>query len=246
MSLDPTFDARTIGSDWALVAGELPAALADAIAAFEAADFAEPPAGVTIDTINARNAQDKITELAHALVLGENFAEAKRTVCYRLAVNVLAEAANAVPELIEKVEPEFDAAVAELQAAINALPPDHSATALIAAGPEAVAAYHRAVKAQATLLKFNGWINSMYGLPAFRGCRREPALLLTRPTTRAELKALLNAKAVAGSELNPVFIAAVNNGLVWELHTPAQAQALANEINSQPVAKSAGMRFVKW
>jgi hypothetical protein len=246
MSLDPSFDARRVTSDWGVIVGnKLPAKLSAAIAAFDAAEYAEPPAGIALDTITAKNAEQKITELAQSLVLGEKFNEAQRHVILNLARTVLHEAGWAVPELVERVTPEFDAAVAEFQAAVNALPPDHSAAALIAAGGDAVNAYHRAVGAQQRLDQFNSWIGSMYQLPAYAG-RRENELHLVTPTNRAELSLLLNAKSTKGSELNPVYLTAIEAGLRWELHTPDEARQIADQINAQPVERNSSMRFVKW
>lgn len=248
MSMDVSLDARQIAESWPLVVGKLPADLAGCLAAFEEAAYVQAPGGgMPVEKITAKNVGEAITGLAEAYAIEDAFTKAHRQVRDLLAYRVLNLAGEAVPELIERMEPDFDAAVAEFRAAVDSLPPEHGAAALIAAGPSAVEAYHRAVAAQQKLNQYGNWINSLHSLPAFRGFRREPALKLIRPSTRAEFKLLLDAgNRRTDSELNPVYVAAIEAGLPWQMLTPAEAQAVADEINAQPVEKNPNMRFVRW
>jgi hypothetical protein len=97
-----------------------------------------------------------------------------------------------------------------------------------------VDAYHRATEAEANLTRFQAWLNTLYGVPG-HGYRREAMLLLLRPTTRAELQALLD--STGGGDLNATYLKAVELGIEWGLNTPAEAVAIAEEINAQPVIR---------
>lgn len=235
---DPTLDAKRVVSDWGALVGDLPKPLAEAIAVFDEAQWVEPPAGgLPVEKITAKNVEEAVTDLARSLTLEGTFTTAKNRVLDGLARRVLALAAEAVPDLLDRLEPEFNAAVAEFKAAVDGLPEDHSPAALIASGPSAVESYHRAVEAQAKLNRFSGWLNTLTGLPGFGGYA-DSVLRILRPSNRAEYKLLLDAGSRRdGSELNPLYVAAVEAGLPWQMNTPAEAQVIADEINSQPVER---------
>lgn len=237
MSFDITLDARQIGESWPAVV-KLPADLAGTLAAFDEAEWVQPAgAGIPVEKITVKNVAEAVQSLSQLYAVEEAHNRAQRDVRKQLAARVLALAAAHTPALIEQVTPAFDKAVAEFRETVESLPDNHTPTALLAAGGSAVDAYHRAIAAQQQLRVFAAWINSMYTLPGFTGCRREPALILVTATNRAELTSLLNAKPVQGSELNPVYLTAIQLGLKWGLHDPATAQQIADGINSQPVVK---------
>ena len=234
MQFDQSFVAKTIAADWPRMVGDLPKPLTDAIAVYEEAQWIEEPHPVVPTNLTAKNVGQAMADATQAFILRDRWFEGRNLVLDSLARNVLALAADAVPALIEKLTPEFDAAVAEYQAAVGLLPDDHSPAALIHAGGGAVDAYHRATEAEANLTRFQAWLNTLYGVPG-HGYRREAVLLLLRPTTRAELQALLD--STGRGDLNATYLKAVELGIEWGLNTPAEAVAIAEEINAQPVIR---------
>ena len=126
--------------------------------------------------------------------------------------------------------------------ALTELPDDHDPAALVARGPAAVDAYHRAIKAQGKLKKYDVFVNSIPGsnLP---GREALHVLRLLRPVDRAGYKGLLDAASRrVKSELSPLYLHAVEHGIAWQLNDPASQREIADEINRQPVAKSNGWR----
>jgi hypothetical protein len=237
--MDPKLEAQRIASDWPLyVEGRLPAALAAAIAAFEAADAVQPPSpAIDVDSITAKNAAQAVLDAVDAAVRAEHLGKARTVVVDALAARVRKQAANAVPEILEGMETEFRASVAEFDRAVRALPADIRPAALVAGGPEVVDAYHRAVDAQKRLQKLDNFIASMSPLAAQpRG--NVKVLRLLRPTNRDEYAGLLTAaNSRAEGELNPVWCYAIEENIAWALTDPWTAKQVADEINAMPVVQ---------
>ncbi|OKH76248.1 hypothetical protein EB73_03200 [Mycobacterium sp. SWH-M3] len=240
---DTIATAGTIANDWPVLVGGLPKALADAVNVFEEAGYAQGP-NVVVDASNVtvKNAQQAVADLADALAAADKFEEAKRRVRRELARQVLHRAGAAVPEVIEKIRPQFDKAVIEFTEAVNALPRNITSDELVNAGPAALAAYQRAAEAAQLIASVDHWLASLHGLPAYAGHKPDPTLRVLNPTSRDQLLALDGAQSKTDSDpylrrLNPLYVAAVRAGIEFEMHTPRESVEIRQRIEAQPVER---------
>jgi hypothetical protein len=246
MYFDPDQRARRVIADFqADLVGQLPKSLLASIALFEASDLAQGPHPAVPDDLGERNIESKILELTQTIILSERYWDARNRVRDHLAQQTLAEFANEVPAIIERLRPQFDATASEYAAAVSMLPDDHRPPALVHAGGAAVDNYRRAVDAEHQLGRFNDFTNALQNVPGF-AARREPIANLLRPTTRAELQQLIDAADKREPDsLNPVFLKAIEIGVPFEFHSPIEAAEIIDAVNAQPVTRNIkNMRFV--
>jgi hypothetical protein len=244
---DVFYTASTISNDWPEVVGKLPKALTEAIDAFDAVRVVEEPyTGFDASEVTAKNASETVTKLAADLVVASQFDEAQRRVSGALAGRILRTAGAVVPEVIDSLRPAFDKAVAEFADAVSELPDDVSSDALVAAGPAVLADYHRALAAQADIARIDRWLDSLVNLPAFAGQPHEPATRVLNPLNRSQFHALGNAASSSDQlgQLNPIYVAAVREKIEFELHDPAEAASIRQEIEAQPVVRKQ-LQFLK-
>ncbi len=228
--------ARRI-AEWQI--GELPKPLADAIALWEESRYAMPPATTgTADGITTKNVSERIEELALALAVADKHGEASRRIGDALALKVVEAAADALPGIIKRLQPEFTAAAARYAEAVTQLPEQFTADDLLVAAPEISAAYNTAVDAARTLKGCENFLRSTADLPVHGGDPATP-LLIVAAATRADLQALYDAKAgtPAETKLVPQYRAAVARALPFRMATIAESDALRAEIDAQPVER---------
>jgi hypothetical protein len=236
--LDITDTARSVSTDWPALVGTLPKALADAIAVYDEAGYAEgPDVGIDASKITTKNVSQTTADLAEVLAAEDKFNEAKLRVRRVLARSVLHTAGAAVPEVIETIRPVFERAVSEYAEAVEALPDEISSSALVDAGPEVLGAYQTAIAAVAVISRVDSWLAGLSNLPAYAGRNPEPALRVLNPTTRAELQAMVNAQGATNPDLylqrlNPLYVKAVREGIEFQMHTPVETAKLRADIES--------------
>ena len=227
-----TFTARRIGTDWPLLVGKLPDELQTALAVFDAAEAARPPA--VADTITANNAQEVIAAAVDAEIRNDRWAAVQDRIVSGLARNVTAAAVNATGELIARQELQFRADVDTFLAAAAALPEDITEAGLVRAGSEALRAYETAITAQGALKRYESWLSS---LPWTETNRNDLSVLrLIRPTTRNDYGALCNANARRDqSRISSVYLYAAEHDLEWVMTPPWEAKEIAETLNAAAV-----------
>jgi hypothetical protein len=220
--------------------GQLPPALADAVAAFEAADaVAEPSAAaINVTAITADTAAQAVADAVDAAARSGVFHSAKSKVVDALGRRVLGEAIGALPEAFARMTPDLDAAVKELAEALDDLPEEITDAAIVAAGPATLAAYQRALAAQKVLNMLDGFVASVPAGLANSAPELHVLRLLT-PTSRAEYAGLLDAAANRGKRpaLSPLWLFAVRNGIEFAMNSPARQREIADTINSIPIVR---------
>ncbi len=233
---DVHLTASNIAHDWPAIVGQLPKSLDAAIDALDATHVIEEPyAGFDPAKVTAENAAETVTKLAVDLVAASEFGEARSRVAAALAGRILRTAGAVVPEVIESLRPQFDAAVAEFSEAVSTLPEEISDEILVAAGPAVLSEYHRALEAQAVIGRIDGFLSSLHELPAYGGHQREQTLRVLNPVTREQWQALVSAATGGASgPLDPLYVTAVREGIDFEMHTPAEAAAIRADIEAQP------------
>jgi hypothetical protein len=237
---EPTTTAKNISDTWR---GNLPDQLTEAIQAFDESDYVDPPAqsfttaGVTRENIAAR-----IEAHAGQIAAAEAFGKAKSEARRALAQRVITLAAEAAPQKLEELRPQFDKAAADYVAAIYLLPEGRITGDLIAAAsPEVQAANRTAVEAAAVIDGIAGWTAALTNLPGVGSMSHDNVCRVLSPKDRNELAELMGAKSDQPAEkrLNPMLLKAARIGVTFELKTPADATALRKAIDSTPVVRKA-------
>jgi hypothetical protein len=229
--------ARRI-TEWQTDVGDLPKALADAIAVWEESTYAMAPATPATGDCTVKNVSERIEALALALAVADKHGEASRRIGDALALKVVEAAGDALPGIIKRLQPEFTAAAARYAEAVTQLPERFTADDLLVAAPEISAAYNTAVDAARTLKGCENFLRSTSDLPVHGGDPATP-LLIVAAATRDDLQALYDAKAGSPAEdkLVPVYRAAVARGLTFRMATVAESDALRAEIDAKPVER---------
>jgi uncharacterized protein YidB (DUF937 family) len=238
---DSTFIAGNV-ADWAQLGVKLPKDLQAALDAFDALRWVEvehPPVFHVAD-VTADNAEDKVREYAEHLVTTLKLvtspgaggvsvlAEAKRHAVATAARRVNAEAAAAIPEIIEKLTPEFDKHAAAYVDAVAKLPEDLAAETLVAAGADAVVAYADAQREAGHLNLVSSWVASTRNLPGHSD-NPDPVLSILRPHTAEQLAELDKAHRNTHNTnptlaaLNPVWFTAAREGVEFAVNTVPEA-----------------------
>lgn len=230
---DPTHLADEIAS-WTSLGVKLPKPLAQAVNTFEAVRWIEVGHGFDLDitTITADNAEATIESLAEHIVFSETKpgalsakAEAKRRIARMAAVHVIKEGSAAVPDIIEQLTPEFEKHVDAYIEAVSKLPEDITDESLIAAGPDAVAAYVDAQREAEYLNRISWWVSTTRDLPGHGGepdqalniLRPEPTQLYIIDQAAHEADICKTLRAIG-----PVFAAAAQHGIAFGINTSAE------------------------
>jgi len=235
---EPTTTAKNISDNWG---GNLPDELTEAIHAFDESNWVDPPAqtfttaGVTRENIAAR-----IEAHAGQLATAEAFGKAKSEARRALAQRVITLAAEAAPQKLEELRPQFDKAAADYVAAIHLLPEGRiTGDVIAAASPEVQAANRVAVESAAVIAGISAWVAGLSDLPGVGSFEHEKVCRLLSPKDRSQLAELMGAKSDQPAEirLNPMLLTAARLGVRFDLKTPAAATALRREIDSTPVIR---------
>jgi hypothetical protein len=240
---DIATSARRV-SEWTAFGVELPAELAKAIEAFDAALFTEVGYQPRFDPakITPKSVGSDIRKLAEGLALADGSAfgqsqsvleVAKRRVVEALGQRVLGEARRAVPEVIDQLRPGFDLAAAAYVQAVSELPDDLTAESLVGLGADAVGSYQQARSAAGKLAGYDAWISSTADLTGFGGREREVTIRILAPENVVQLARLDEARHrradATVSALNLVWLTAARLGIPFRLQTLAEsAEVRAN------------------
>lgn len=235
---EPTITAKHISDTWG---GNLNDDLTTAIQAFDESDFVDPPAQMfNVAGCTRENVHIRIAEHAQQIAINESFAKARSEARRALAQRVITLAAEAAPQKLEELRPQFDKAAADYVAAIYLLPEGRITGDLIAAAsPEVQAANRTAVEAAAVIDGIAGWTAALTNLPGVGSMSHDNVCRVLSPKDRNELAELMGAKSDQPAEkrLNPMLLKAARIGVTFELKTPAEATALRKAIDSTPVVK---------
>ena len=228
---------------WTQLDVKLPAGLTTALKLFDAVrrvDTNHHPA-FDISRVTPNNAEQLIGE--HAAKLALTLAQpgsssplwrAKQEAESHAGRQVMAEAAEAVPDIISKLTPEFDRHAAAYVAAVVQLPEDLTADALVAAGPDAVIAFGVAQAEVAYLRKIAAWVASTGQLPDHRGDPDAELRGIVKPESHSQLAVLRNAAAGRESHelyaVDKVLFAAARNGVPFAILTLRETAQLREQL----------------
>jgi tetratricopeptide (TPR) repeat protein len=228
-------DKATLISQWTSIA-ELPKALAEAIDLFDEVRYVQEPAGIDVDKITPKNLDETVNRVAAEQAARERFSSARSLVSEALARKVIRLAVDAVPGIIEQLRSGFDEAAEEFVKAVEFLPNELTAAALIDAGPAALEAYQRAQTAQQAIARVDGWLASLPSVPGLGAVESSWVLRVMTPRTRADHSKIMGATPNELG-LNPHYVVAARNSIEFQLHTPVEQRMLHEAVESQPVEK---------
>jgi hypothetical protein len=246
---DPIYTAGSIAADWQLTLGALPPAMKEAVNLFDEADHAQaPPVHFNLTGVTLANVATKIEAHAQTLAVAAQHDEARKQARIALAQRVIQAAADAVPDVITSLTPEFETAVAQYRAAVEVLPERFTADDLLGA-PDIEAAHKAAVTAAQTIKAADQFLARTADLPGFITTERHSVLRVIEAKDRSHLQALLDASTKKSSpaeqRVEPVYRTAVNLGLTFRMATQSEADQLRREIESQPIVRKA-VKFVSF
>jgi hypothetical protein len=242
------YDSTSIASQvsrWTGLGVKLPQELSDAIAVFESLVYTEVGYQPVFDIaeVTAVNAEEKIKAFAEQLALADVpggglsvLEKAKSHAVDVAARRVNALARDAIPEVIEQLTPEFDQHAEAYTEAVSKLPEDLTAETLVAAGPDAVAAYGQAQQEAQHLAKFDAWVFQTGQLSGVLQREAEAVLRILRPSTALELVKLDGAAHKQADPslvaLNPVFYTAARRGVAFGINTLQEAAGIRSHLES--------------
>jgi hypothetical protein len=156
-----------------------------------------------------------------------------------LANRLVWAASEAVPAVLKTLAPQFQTAVQAYTAAVEALPEQISSEVLVASDPALLAAFQNGVAAAKTLRKIDAFLASTSDLPEHGAYQQQPQLRVLNPQSRAELSALMDAKARSDAEnkLVPLFLTAVRNGIEFKMSTCVEAAEHRKYLDGLPVVR---------
>ena len=172
--------AVTAITNWPALGVKLPKSLADKCDVFDAVRYVETAHVVQIDTsaITTTNANDAVAELAAKLLPTESepgqrsaLDRAKAAILDRLGREILALASDAVPGIVEQLQPAFDKAVSVFTESVADLPEPLTSEALVHAGPGALSQYQAAREASQIIATMDSWLAGLVNLPAYAGLK---------------------------------------------------------------------------
>jgi hypothetical protein len=234
---------------------KLPKALADKIEVFDAVRYVETAHAVIVDTssVTTKNADDAVAEPASRLLPAQSepgkrsaLDEAKSAILNQLGVEILREASQALPDVIEQLRPGFELAVSSFTEAVQNLPEKLTSEALVAAGPSAVNEYQNARDAASIIASLDSWLAELINLPAYAGLQTSPALRVLSPANQGELAKLRAAHDSRNAdpletELGKLYLCAAREGIEFGLNTPAESAQIRQTIESTPREKTRGV-----
>lgn len=241
--MDSHLTATRLVTAWTDLGVTLPQKLADTVAGLEGVGYAEAPL-VPFDagSVTPANAEKLVTEYAQRLATVEQFKTAKSQALNAAGNRVLVVAGEVLPDVLGQLQPRLIAASDALASALELLPENPTADALVSAGPAAVEAFQSAKAAVAELDALDRFVASLSGIYGHQG---EVTLRLLTVTTREALQVLLRAKDKQGS-LRPLWVEAVNNPDVsFVINTPDQSREIRRVLDSLPPTERKKPVFLK-
>jgi hypothetical protein len=250
----------TAVTNWPKLGVTLPKQLASKLDVFDAVRYVETAHAVQIDTasITTKNAEDAVAELAARLLPAQSepgklssLDQAKSAIMNQLAGEILREASQALPDVIEHLRPGFERAVSAFAESVINLPEKLSSQALVAAGPSVLSEYQAALAASQFIHALDTWLASLKDLPVFAGLPpATPMLRVLAPATRGEYAKLRDAHEARNAdaveqELGTAYVCAVREGIAFSLNTPADSAQLLQSIESAPREKAGGVTYTR-
>ncbi|UNQ40231.1 hypothetical protein MPC38_02905 [Prescottella equi] len=239
------FDITTTAlsvSDWTALGLQLPKPLADKLDTLEAVRYVETEGPVTsTEKLTARNAEAKVAELAVELATAAQMQAAKSRLVQSLSREIVHAASAAVPELIEQLQPRFDASTAKFTEAVSKLPEVLTSEAIVGTGdPEVLAAFTEAQRAAADIKAIEQFLASLAQLPKYTS-KPIPALRVFRPETAGQARELNSAyQAVNVSEMvrgiGNHLIAGVRLGIPFGMNTPTEVEQMVHRLEAEAQA----------
>jgi hypothetical protein len=237
----------TAVTNWPKLGVTLPKQLVSKLDVFDAVRYVEIAHAVQINTasITTKNAEDAVAELAARLL------PAKSAIMNQLAGEILREASQALPDVIEHLRPGFERAVSAFAESVINLPEKLSSQALVAAGPSVLSEYQAALAASQFIHALDTWLASLKDLPVFAGLPpATPMLRVLAPATRGEYAKLRDAHEARNAdaveqELGTAYVCAVREGIAFSLNTPADSAQLLQSIESAPREKAGGVTYTR-
>lgn len=199
---------------------------------------------VSLDGLTAKNAEDRIHDLARQLAVSAAHsggprsplqeAKAKYVEASARAVNRLA--VQAIPDAVDQLTPGFIEHADAYADAVRRLPEELTSDSLVSAGAGAVEALGIAQQEAAHLRTIDGWIANTAFLSGT--APTEVVLRLVRPDSALELVKLDAAREKPANpmvrDLNPVWLAAARLGVRFGINTPREAVELRRSLQSVP------------
>jgi hypothetical protein len=194
---EPTQIAKHVSDTWG--GSNLSGDLKTLLQAFDESDFVDPPAQIfNVEGCTRENVHIRIAEHAQQIAINESFAKARSEARRALAQRVITLAAEAAPQKLEELRPQFDKAAADYIAAIYLLPEGTiTGDVIAAASPEVQAANRVAVESAAVIAGISAWVGGLTDLPGVGSFEHEKVCRLLSPKDRNELSALMGASATA-------------------------------------------------
>lgn len=228
---------------WTSLGVELPKELAEAVKVYEALRYTEVGHQPVFDlaAVTTANAEKKIREFADQLALSETpaggqsvLAKAKGYAADAAARGVLSSARAAVPEVINRLTPEFDQHAEAYAAAVETLPEEITSDALLSAGPEAVADYQDAQREAQYLNTISTWVATTSYLSGMTPKNIESVIRILRPASPGELVELDAAHHKSANPvlaaIDPVLFAAARHHIEFKINTLAECADLRAEL----------------
>ncbi|MBF9350448.1 hypothetical protein HA138_11755 [Mycobacteroides chelonae] len=237
-------------SDWTGLGITLAPELTKAIELYEAIRWTEVGHGFDIDItkLTPADVEATIHDLAQHIVtaeaVGQNspLANAKLRLMKSTAVQVIQLARQFAPEARDQLAVEFDKHAQAYAEAVQKLPEALTSESLIAAGPDAVAAYSVAQAEVGHLRQVSRWVSDVRDMPGLGAGENDPVLNVLRPRDIEQLNQLDaalhgNVDPVLG-RIDPVFVAAVRERVEFGINLPVESQRIRSELAySKPIVE---------
>lgn len=246
MFVNELFDIADSIAGWTALGIKLSPELEKAIELHEAIRWTEVRHGFDIDIteLTPDDVEATIRDFAQHIVtaeaVGENspLVSAKLRLMNSAAVQVIQLARPFAPEARDQLAVEFDTHAQAYTEAVQKLPEDLTSESLIAAGPDAVSAYSVAQAEVEHLRQMRSWVSDIRRIPGLGVGDADLVLNVLRPSDIEQLHRLdmaLSAKVdpVLG-RIDPVFAAAVHEGVEFRINLPAESHRIRSELAYSP------------
>lgn len=230
-------------ADWAGLGIKLSPELAKAVALYEAIRWTEVGHGFDIDIakLSPGDVETAIRDFAQHIITAESgrallspLGSAKLRMTRMSGVHIIQIARQFAPEARDQLAVEFDNHAQAYIDAVQKLPEELTSESLVAAGPEAVAAYSVAQSEVAHLRQVSRWVSDVRGIPGLGAGDVDPVLNVLRPSDIGQLHRLdaalhVNADPVL-DRIDPVFATAAREGIEFGINLPSESQRIRAEL----------------
>ncbi|ORB46971.1 hypothetical protein BST43_26380 [Mycobacteroides saopaulense] len=164
--------------------------------------------------------------------------DAKLRMMSMSAAHIIKLSRQFAPEARDQLAVEFDTHAQAYTEAVQKLPEELTSESLIAAGPDAVSAYSAAQAEVEHLRQVRSWVSDIRGIPGLGVGDADLVLNVLRPSGIEQLHRLDaalhgNVDPVLG-RIDPVFAAAVHEGVEFGINLPAESHRIRSELAYSP------------